>query len=118
MDHLAIHRQCHRLGGIDDSLDISLGNLTAFPRDCNHPAAVDPLDVAAGNPHEGRKDIHPSHQLGLFQGALDRVHGDINVYHDPFSETFGRTGPDADDVERPVLRQLSDDGTDLGGADI
>jgi hypothetical protein len=101
VDHLAVHGDGHRLGGVDHPGDVGLADLLVLDRD--DPRAVHALDVAAGDAGVDGGHLAAGHQLGLLDGALDRAHGGLDIDHHPLAERLGRVGADPDDVDDSLL---------------
>ncbi len=79
---------------------------------------VQAADVIACNAHEGRVDAAARHQLSFFNGALDRLHGGLDVHHHAFFQAAGRVCADPDDFQRAVFAHLTYQGHYLGSADV
>ena len=116
MDHLAVQRHCHRLGGIDDPFHILFGNLPVFHS--YNAMAVESLDVPTGDPRIDSLNRSPCHELSLFYSLFDRIHRVIDVYHHTLPQSLGWGGPDPDDLALSVLTHRSHHRTDLCGAYI
>ena len=81
------------------------------------PCELKRLDVAAGDARCRRRDLAAGHVLGLFDRALDRGDGGVDVDHHALAQPLRRVRADADDVDA-VVGDLADDGADLGRADV
>src|SRR5574340_746656 len=89
-----------------------------FPPFDGHDAqAVLSPDVAPGDAGVYGADFAARHALGLIHGLAYRIHRALDIDDDAFSQSLGRTGTDADDVD-PRLFHFPHDGAGLGGADI
>ena len=115
VDHLAVHGNGDRLGGVDHAPDVFVVHLAVL--DGDHALGVEAFDVAAGDAGENRLDLTAGHQLRLLQRLADGADRGLDVDHHPFAQPLGRAGADAHDVQ-PLVGEIADDGADLGGADI
>ncbi len=79
--------------------------------------AVKALDMSPGYPSKDLGDLTSPHEFGLFDRLLDRLDGIVDIDHHPFPKAFGWMGTDTDDID-PLLCDLPNNGTDLGGANI
>src|SRR5699024_9461575 len=87
--------------GIDHALDIILRDLLIA--DGDDPVGIEAPHVAAGDIGVDRMDFATSHQLGLLDRALDRLHGGLDIDdHALFQATRGMRA-DANHLD-PVLR--------------
>src|SRR5208283_230464 len=111
-----IGRYRDRLGRVDDALDVALHDLLV--PDGDDAVRVEAAHVAARDPGVDRVNLAPRHQLRLFDRALNRLHGRLDVDHDSFLQPARRMAADADDLERPVGLDLAHDRDDLAGADV
>ena len=73
--------------------------------DRHHAVAVEAADVAAARAHHDAVDLAVGHQLGLADGALDRLHGGVDVDHDAALQALRRRGAEADHVRAVVLHR-------------
>ena len=71
-----------RLGRVDHVLDIAVRDLLVADRD--DAVGVEAAHVAAGDAGVDRVDLAAGHQLGLFDRALDRLHGRLDIDHHAF----------------------------------
>jgi hypothetical protein len=93
--------------------DILARDLAVLPRDGNHAAAVEALDVRPRQREVDRIDVHARHQLGFVDRLLDRLDCSFEV-HDDATPNAARLGhAEADDVETLALKDLSYDGGHL-----
>ena len=115
VQHLAVHRDRDRLGGLDHPRDVGLADLLVLDRD--DAVAVEPADVGAGDRGEHRRDLAAGHVLGLVDRGADRAHRGVDVDHHATAQALRRRGADADDVDA-VVGHLARDRGDLGGADV
>ena len=79
MENLLVCRNRNRLGGVNDPVDVGLGDLTVT--DCNNAVGIQALDVAAGNTRIHRVNAAPGHQFRLFHRALNCLDGGFNIHH-------------------------------------
>ena len=87
-------------------------------RDRDHAPRVEAADVGARDAHVGGADLHPGHQLGLLDHALDGVDGGLEVDDHALAQALGLGLADADDVEAALVGDLGHDRADLVGADV
>ena len=65
---------------IDDAVDVAGADfLVAY---CDDAMRIQAAHVAAGNAGVDRVNVAAGHELGLFDGTLDRVHGRFDVDDD------------------------------------
>ena len=74
--------------------------------------------MAACNPGVHVTDFAVRHQLGFFQGALNRFDGRFNIDHHAFFQTFRFRLAQANHFMPTVGHDLGHHGDHLGGADI
>src|SRR5690606_29304426 len=79
---------------------------------------VHAADVIAGDAGEHRVNLAASHQLRLFDSALDGLHGGLDIHHHALLHPPGRMRTDTDDFQLAVGTYLADQSDHLGGADI
>ena len=94
VDDFPIERNGHGLGRVDDPLTMSRGP-TSPPLTAMTPWLFEALDVAAGDAGVDRADFASGHELGLFQGLLDGLHGLLDVDHHALAQSGGGAGADA-----------------------
>ena len=73
MQHFLICRDGHRLGGVENPLDISWDHFTLPNR--NDSVGVHRTDMTACNPHINRVNLAARHELGLFHRSLNGING-------------------------------------------
>ena len=115
MDHLTVHRDRHRLGGIDDPPDVTLAYFAVLDR--HDAVGIEGTDVPASDPRIHRRDLAVRHQLRFLDRMLDRVHGGVDVDDHSLAETPRRMGTDPNHIQA-VLGALRHDHTDFRGADV
>ena len=113
---LLVGRDRHRARGVDDAIDVAVGDLAVADRD--DPVRIEAADMAAGDPGIDRSDLAAGHELGLFDGPLYGLHRGLDVDHDALSEAARRIGADPDHLDRAIAGGLPDDRDHLGGADV
>ncbi|MNL13574.1 hypothetical protein D3C87_1344830 [compost metagenome] len=113
---LLVGRDVDRLGGLDHPGHVRLRDLLVL--DGHHPARVEAADMAAGNAGEDLGDLAVGHQLGLLQRALDRLHGGLDIDHDPLLQTLGLGLAHPDHFVAAVGAQFRDHRRHLRGADV
>src|SRR6185503_8793008 len=86
--------------GVDDALDVAGADLFVANRD--DAVRVQAADVAARDTRQHAVDLAAGHELGFLDGALDRLHGRLDVDDDAALQAARRIRADADDFE-PVL---------------
>jgi hypothetical protein len=74
--------------------------------------------ITAGDTGVDRVDLATGHQLGLFDGALYRLHGRFDIDDDTALQSARRLRADADDLDTVVGRNLADQRHHFGGADV
>ena len=84
VQNFLIRRDGHRLGGINDPINISLGHFTIAYSD--NAMGVQALDVTTGNAGIHRVNTAPRHELSLFHRTLDGLDGGFDVDHHPTLE--------------------------------
>src|SRR5215813_1603048 len=115
MKHFAVHGNRHSLGGVNDPLQIALGDFLVFHGD--NAVAVESFNMPAGHAGMNTVDFTPCHQSRLFDGPADRVHSGFNVNHDALAQTLRMMGADTDDLY-PIVGHFPDHGANLRSADI
>jgi len=117
---IAVHRDRHRLGGLDHALQIGGADLVVLARHRDDAAAVDAADVIAGDAGVHPLDRHARHALGLVDRALDAGHGLVEVDDHPAAQPLAGRVPDPHDAQAggAVPVRVRDDARDLGGADV
>src|SRR5690606_9734174 len=113
VQHLLVGRNGHRLGGVQYPVDIRLHYLALA--DGDDAMGVHAADMVAGDAGEHRVDLAACHQLRLFDGALDGLHGGLDIHHDALLHAAGRMRADADDFQLTVCADLADQSDHLGG---
>jgi hypothetical protein len=78
VDHLAVHRDRHGLGGVDHPAHVALAHLPVLDRD--DAVGVEAANVAAGDPGEDRGDLAVGHQLGFLDRVFDRRDRGVDVH--------------------------------------
>ena len=112
MEDLLVHGDVHRPGAVDRPRDVCGTDLPVLDR--GHAARIDPLDVAAGDPHVHRVDLHAGHKLGLVDRFFDGLHGAVDIHDHAFFQAVGRADADPDDVDLSAVLDLAHNGADLG----
>ncbi len=115
VDHLAVHGDGDRLGGVDDPAHVLVGHLAVA--DGDHPLGVEALDMPPGDARVNQLDLAAGHQLGLLQRLADRLDGALDVDDDAFAQSLGRARADADDIQS-LVGLVADDGANLRGSDV
>ena len=115
VDDLPVHRDRHRLGGVDDAAHVVAAHLSVLHGD--DAVGVEALDVSSRNPRVYRRDLAVRHQLRFFHGVLDGIDGGVDVDDDALAQSLRRVRTDSDDIGA-VLCALRNDRADLGGADV
>ena len=115
---LAAGRQRHRLGRVDRAPDVLARDLAVLAGHRDHAAAVEPLDVRAGQREVHRVDLDAGHQLGFLDRLLDRVDRRLEVDDDAAPDAARLGDAEADDVEPVAVENLADDGRHLRRADV
>src|SRR5690606_10424178 len=116
MQHLLVSRNIDRFGCFDNTGDIGGGNF--FVLYSHHAAGIETGDVAAGDAGINLANLAVSHQLCLFQCALDRVDGGFDIDHNAFTHSLGFVLAQAQHFEAPFWQNLSHYGHHFTGADI
>lgn len=105
MQHPLVRRDRHRLGGIQYPFDIRRVHLAIADR--HDAVGIEAADVVAGDADERRVDTATGHLLGLIDGALDRLHGGLDVHHHALLQAAGRMSTDANDLQLAIGRHLA-----------
>ena len=113
---LLVGGNVHRARGFDHPFHIERGDFPVL--DCDHAGRVEAPDVAAGDAGENRSDLAVGHQLGFFQGALDRADRRFDVDDDTFLKALGLVAAHAENLESPVGPDLRDQRHHFRGADV
>src|SRR5450631_1529624 len=116
VEHLLLHGDVHGARGLDHAVDVVLLHFLVLDR--HHAVGVEALDVASRDPGEHFLDLRVGHELGLLEGALDRVYRGLDVHDDALLQTARRVASHADEAQRVLGRDLGDERHDLGGADV
>ncbi|MCY1416296.1 hypothetical protein D9M71_318000 [compost metagenome] len=74
--------------------------------------------MITGHTHERRMNAAARHQLGFFDGALDRLHGRFDVHHHAFLQAAGWVATDTDDFQSAIGGNFTDQRHYLGRTDI
>ncbi len=106
------------LGLVDDAADVLAADLPVLAGDGDDAAAVEALDVGAGDAEEGRVDLDAGHELSLFLGLLDGRRRGVEVDDDALAQAVRVGRADADDLDLALLGDLADDGHDLARPDV
>src|SRR6056297_373923 len=84
MKDALIGRHGHGPGRFQHALDIAIDDLLVA--NGHGTVRIERSDVAAGDPGKHRVDLAVSHQFGLFDGALYRLLGGLDIDHHPALE--------------------------------
>jgi hypothetical protein len=114
----AIHRDGHRLGGVDDPIDVTSRDLDPTTRHRDHAVAVYRSDVIAGDTGKHVADFDPGHELRLFDRPPDRNHGLFQVDHHATAQSIRSAGAHTHDLGVEIAIQLGDYAADLGCSDV
>ena len=93
----------HGLGRVDHVLHVHIADLAIADR--HHAVRVQAAHMAAGDAGVHRVDLAAGHQLGLFDGALDRLHGGFDVHHHALLQAARRMRTQAHDLDGAVRRR-------------
>jgi hypothetical protein len=88
------------------SRNVAAGHFLVLDRD--DAVRVQAADVTAGNAGEDGADLDPGHQLRFFHGALDGLHGRVDVDHDTLLQPARGVGTEPDHFQAAVGVQLAD----------
>ena len=91
VDHLAIHRDGHGLGGVDHAPHVALAHLAVLHRD--DAVRVHAPNVASCDPYVDRRDLTVGHQLCFLGCVLDRIDGCVDVDHDSLAQAARGMSP-------------------------
>ena len=116
MQGFLIRRNRHRLGRVDHPVDVRLGHFPVADRD--DAMGIKAADVGASDARVDRMDLAAGHQFRLFHGALNRAHGGFDVHHHAFLHAPRGLGAQADHLDNARIGDLTDNGHNLGGADV
>ena len=101
---LLVRRDGDGLGRVHHVLHVDVAHFAIADRD--HAVRIQAAHVAAGDAGEHRADLAAGHELGFFDGALDRLHRRLDVDHHAFLEAARGLRADADHFDRVVGRAL------------
>ena len=93
-------------------------SLTSRSRMATTPCEFRLRTCAAGDAGEHRADLAAGHELGLFDGALDRLHGRLDVDHHAFLQAARGLHAHADHFDRVVGMHLAHQRGDFRRADV
>ena len=82
MQGLLVGRNRYRLGGINDPVDISLGDLTITNGD--NAVGVEASHMGTGNTCVDSVNVTARHQLCFFDRALNGAHRGLDIHHHAF----------------------------------
>jgi hypothetical protein len=99
VQHALVGRNRHGLGRVEYALEVGGADFAIADRD--DAVGVQAADVVAGHADERRVNAAAGHQLGFFDGALDRLHGGLDVHHHALLQAAGRVSTDTDDFQVP-----------------
>jgi hypothetical protein len=116
VQHALVGRNRHGLGSVEYALEV--GGADFAIADGDDAVGVQAADVIAGHADERRVDAAAGHQLGFFDGALDRLHGGLDVHHHALLQAAGRVSTDTDDFQGAVFADFAHQRHHLGGADV
>ena len=116
MQQLLVGRDVDCLGGFDNARDVSGADFLIL--DCHHAAGIETADVATGNPGIDIANLAVGHQFSLFQGALNRLDGGLDINHHSLLESLGFGLAQADHLVATVLQYLRHHGHHFRGADV
>src|SRR5207249_5779977 len=103
---------------IDRPPNVLARNLAVLPRDSNHAAAVESLDVRPRQREMNSVDLDARHELGFFDRLLDRVDRGLEVHYHATADPARLRHAEADDVEARSVEDLADDRSDLRCPDV
>ncbi len=101
---------------IDDAIDVARTDL--FVANGDDAVRVQAAHMAARDTGIDGVNIAASHEFGLLDGALYRVHGGLDIDDHAFLQAARRVRTDADNLDDAVLVDLPDDSDDFGRADV
>ena len=113
---LLVGRDRHGARGVDHAVHVAGRHFLVADRD--DAVRVEAAHVAARDAREHRVDLAAGHQLRLLDGALDRLHGRVDVDDHALLEPARRVRAHADDLDGAVGAELADDRHHLRGADV
>ena len=116
VQQLLVGRDVHRLGRLDHARHVGRRDFLLLDR--HHPARIERTDMAAGDARVDVADLAIRHQLGLFQRALDRFDGGLDVDDHAFLQSPGLVLTQPDHLVASVEHHFGDHGHHLGGADV
>ena len=111
-----IGRNRDRLGRVDHVLDVAMRDLAVADRD--HAVRVEAAHVTAGDAGVDGVDLAVGHELGLLDRALDGLHRGFDIDHHALLESARGLAAHADDFDRSVRGDLTDQRQHFGGADV
>src|SRR5450830_141944 len=116
VQHALVRRDRHGLGRVEYALKVGRTDFTVADR--HDAVGVQAADVIARHADERRVNPATGHQLCFFDGALDRLHGGLDVHHHALLQAPGRMRANTDDFDRAVFPDLAHQRHHFGGADI
>ena len=118
MEDFSVRRDRNGPGDLDRPVDVLAGDLAMMGRHGHLTGRVHALDVLAADADEGAIDLPARQSFRPLDGISDRSDGLVDVDHDALLQSGGRHRAVAHDREAPVAAHLTDEGTDLGRADV
>ena len=88
VNDLSVGRKCDTLRILDEAVDIGLRHFMVRPADANHAAALEALNMVAGNADHHRLDIHTRLRARLIHCGTDRPDRSVDVCHYPAHHPF------------------------------
>ena len=101
---------------VNNTIDVAGTHLFVTNRD--DAVRVQAAYVATRDAGVDGVNITPRHQFGFFDGALNRMHGRLDIDDDALLEAARRMRPDADHFDHAVFIDLTDNRHDFRRADV
>ena len=116
MQHALIGRNRNSLSSVQHALDVLLAHLAITNR--HDAVGVEAADVAAGDACIDCANLAARHQLGFFDGTLNRLHGRLNVDDNALLQAARTLRSDSDHLQFAVIGHLSNHRDDFRCSDI
>jgi hypothetical protein len=85
MQDFLVRRYRYRSCRIDHAIHVARTDFRVTNRD--DAVRVETAHMAAGDARVDRMDVASRHEFGFFHGALDRVHGRLDIHDHPFFQS-------------------------------
>jgi len=116
VQNFLICRNGHGARGVYHPVDVTIAHFLV--PNCDDPVRVQAAYMAAGNTGINRVNVATRHQFRFLDGALNRVHGRLDIDDNAFLESARRVRTDANHFDIALVADLADDRDDLRRADV